>query len=132
MKLRVLLPTHVLLEADVIKIIAEAGNGHFCLLPRHVDFVAELVPGLLSFERVDGGEEFLAVDRGVLVKCAGDVLVSARLAVAGAPLGALRRTVEEEFEHVDEHERQARSAVAKLEAYFVRRFLELEHLKARS
>ena len=29
-----------------VKLVAEAPNGAFCLLPRHVDFVAALVPGL--------------------------------------------------------------------------------------
>jgi hypothetical protein len=47
MKLTILLPGEVFLEAEAAKVIAEAGNGSFCLLPRHVDFVAALVPGLL-------------------------------------------------------------------------------------
>jgi F-type H+-transporting ATPase subunit beta len=47
MKLMVLLPGEVFMEEEVEKVIAEARNGSFCLLPRHVDFVAALVPGLL-------------------------------------------------------------------------------------
>ena len=44
MHLTVLLPTEILLDAvDVSKIVAEAQDGFFCLLPRHVDFVAALV-----------------------------------------------------------------------------------------
>ncbi|MBD3308113.1 F0F1 ATP synthase subunit epsilon, partial [candidate division KSB3 bacterium] len=67
MKLRVLLPTRVLLDEEVTKVTAEAENGMFGILPRHVDFVTILVPGIVSFE-IDGKEEFLAVDEGVLVK----------------------------------------------------------------
>ncbi len=49
MKLKILLPTEIMLDEEVTKVTAEAGNGSFCLLPRHIDFVAALVPGLLSF-----------------------------------------------------------------------------------
>ena len=50
MKLMVLLPTEVLIDEEARKITAEAQNGSFCLLPRHIDFVTALVPGILSFE----------------------------------------------------------------------------------
>ena len=126
MRLKVLLPSEVLLDAAVTKVIAEAENGAFCLLPRHIDFVAALVPGLLSFETEDGREEFLAVDEGILVKCAAQVLVSTRQAVRGPDLGTLRQTIDEQFRTVDEQERKARAAAARLEADLVRRFLELE------
>jgi len=124
-KLKVLLPTQVLVDEEVAKVTAEAPNGSFCLLPRHVDFVASLVPGLLSFEPRGGGEEFLATDEGTLVKCGDEVLVSTRRAVRGADLGALRETVDEKFRVLDEHERAARRAAAKLEADLVRRFMEI-------
>lgn len=126
MRLKVLLPTEVIVDEEVGKIVAEAGNGFFCLLPRHVDFLAALVPGLLSFETPEGKEVFLAVDEGVLVKCKQDVLVSTRNAIRGPDLGALRRAVEEQFTVLDEREKMARSAVAKIEASFVRRFLEIQ------
>ena len=47
MKLKVLLPTEIFINEEVEKVVAEADNGYFCLLPRHVDFVSALVPGLL-------------------------------------------------------------------------------------
>jgi F-type H+-transporting ATPase subunit epsilon len=126
MNLKVLLAAEVLLEADVSKVIAEAHNGFFCLLPKHVDFVTALVPGILSYEISGGREEYLAVDEGILVKCGEDVLVSARNAVQGPDLGQLQSTVSEKFEAIDEHERTARSAMVKIEAGFVRRFLEIQ------
>jgi F-type H+-transporting ATPase subunit epsilon len=94
MNLKVLLPTGVLIEEEVTKVIAEAHNGFFCLLPKHVDFAAAIVPGILSFETAGGREEFLAVDQGILIKCGQEVLVSTRNAVRGPDLGQLRRTVE--------------------------------------
>ena len=62
MKLKILIPTKVLIDREVTKVIAEAENGHFCLLPHHIDFVAALVPGILSFTRATGEEIFVAVD----------------------------------------------------------------------
>jgi F-type H+-transporting ATPase subunit epsilon len=126
LNLKVLLAAEVLVEAEVSKVIAEAHNGYFCLLPKHVDFVTALVPGILSFEISGGREEYLAVDEGILVKCGDDVLVSARNAVRGPDLGQLRSTVSEKFEAIDEHEQTARTAMAKIEAGFVRRFLEIQ------
>ncbi len=124
MNLRILLPTRILIDRPVDKVIAEAENGSFCLLPRHIDMVAALVPGLLSFTS-DRQEQFVAIDEGVLVKNGPDVLVSVRDAVIGPDLGLLRLMVTERFEALDEREKRARSALVRLEADFVRRFIEL-------
>jgi F-type H+-transporting ATPase subunit epsilon len=126
MRLKVLLPSGVLIDQEVTKVVAEAENGSFCLLPRHVDFLAALVPGLLSFTPMRGTEEFLAIDDGVLIKCGSEVLVSSRNAVRGPNLGQLEQTVEESFQRLDNQETMARSAFAKLEANFIRRFMDLE------
>ena len=125
MKLKVLLPTEILIEEVVRKVTAEAENGSFCLLPNHVDFVAGLVPGLLLFESEEGKEVFLAVDEGILVKCGSQVLVSVKNAVRGNNLETLKNTVAQEFRSLDERETMTRSALAKLEASFVRGFLEV-------
>jgi F-type H+-transporting ATPase subunit epsilon len=126
MRLKVLLPSEILIDEEASKVCAEAENGSFCMLPRHIDFVAALVPGLLSFVASDGREEFLAVDEGILVKCGSEVMVSSRNAVLGPDLGELRHTIEKHFREFDEHEKVARAAFARLEADLVRRFIELE------
>jgi F-type H+-transporting ATPase subunit epsilon len=127
MRLKILLPAEIMVDEEVTKVTAEAGNGSFCLLPRHIDFVAALVPGLLSFVKAgDGVEEFLAVDEGILVKCGPEVLVSTPKAVRGPELGQLRETVDQTFKVLTDQEKRARSALANLEANFIRRFLKLE------
>jgi F-type H+-transporting ATPase subunit epsilon len=126
MKLQVLLPERVAVDKRVSKVTAEAPDGAFCLLPRHVDFTAALVPGLLGFEDEAGDETLLAVDHGILVKCGEEVLVSTTRVIGGRPLGELQRAVKEELETLDERQRRARTAVAKIEADFVRRLVELE------
>ena len=125
MKLKVLLPTEVLTEEEVAQVTAEGKNGFFCLKPRHVDFVSALVPGLLSYINASGGEVFIAVGEGVLVKYGPDVLVSAAQAATGPDLGTLKDTVEKRFRRLDDKEKESRTAVTKLEANFVRKFLEL-------
>ena len=126
MRLQVLLPTEVLVDRPVSKVIAEAENGSFCLLPRHIDFVAALAPGILTFTDSDNRERYVGLAEGVLVKNGSDVFVSVEHGVEGNSLGELRDIVSQHFETIDERERQAVSAVAQLEASFVRRFLALE------
>ncbi len=127
MKLKILIPTQVLINREVTKVIAEAENGHFCLLPHHIDFVAALVPGILSYTTVTGEELFVAVDQGILVKCAQEVFVSTLNAVEGKTLETLKQTVIEQFQVLDEKERLTRSAVAQFEASMMRHFKELGH-----
>lgn len=126
MNLRILLPERVALDKQVTKVSAEAENGGFCLLPRHVDFVAILVPGLLAFEDDAGRETFLAIDRGTLVKCGDEVLVSTPRVISGRPLGELQQAVEEELQALDERQRRARAALGKLEANFINRLVQWE------
>jgi F-type H+-transporting ATPase subunit epsilon len=127
MKLKVLIPTEVLIDRPVTKIVAEAENGHFCLLPNHVDFLAALVPGILSFITPTREEIFVAVDEGILVKCGAEVLVSTRNAVEGDNLETLKQTVTEQFQALDEQEKLTRSALAQFEVNMMRRFKELGH-----
>lgn len=126
MDLQVLLPTGVLVDLPVVKVVAEADDGYFCLEPRHIDFVAALVPGVLTFVTAEGNERFVAVDRGVLVKCGQSVFVSTPNGVAGDALETLRDLVEERFLAIDEAARKARSALARLEAGALRGIRELE------
>jgi F-type H+-transporting ATPase subunit epsilon len=127
MRLRVFLPMKILIDQEVTKVVAEAEDGYFGILPKHVDFVAALAPGIFSFES-GGEEEFMAVDEGILVKCGTEVLVSTRTAVRGKNLGELKRTVEEEFGTLNEREKKTRSILAKLEADFTKRFLKMREL----
>jgi F-type H+-transporting ATPase subunit epsilon len=126
MMLKILLPAEILIEQEVKKIVAEAENGSFCLMPNHIDFVATLAPGLFTYERAEGGQEVLAMDVGTLVKKGADVLVSTRNAVRAPDLGKLKQVVVQQYEILDEREKMVRSASAKLEASLIRRFVELK------
>lgn len=125
LRLQILLPTEVLVDETVSKFIAEAENGAFCLLPRHVDFVAALVPGVLSFWGRDNQESYAAIDQGILVKCGRDVSVSTLNGVRGTDLEKLEDLVEQRFMELDKHQRKARAALARLEAGTLRGFREM-------
>jgi len=123
MNLKVLLPFQVFAEkAGVSRIVAETREGAFGLLPRRLDCVAALVPGILIYETESDGEVFVAVDAGVLVKTGPDVLVSVHRALGGTDLGQLRDAVAQEFLALSRHEQNVRSVMAKLESGFLRRF----------
>jgi F-type H+-transporting ATPase subunit epsilon len=123
MVLRILRPERVVLDEPVDTIVAEGLNGFFGLLPRHIDVVVPLVPGILTCTR-DGTETVVAVDEGVLVKCGSEVLVSVRDAVVGPSLHALTATVRERFDARREQEKALHAALAKLETEVVRRFTD--------
>ncbi|VBB47077.1 ATP synthase F1, epsilon subunit [uncultured Desulfatiglans sp.] len=122
MRLRIHIPSGLFLDTIVRKITAEGPDGAFGILPRHLDLAAVLVPGILSYEEYEGGRTFMALDEGVLVKQGREVQIAVRMAVKGE-LGALKQSVEEMIAVVDDRERRTRSAVARLEADFVRRFV---------
>jgi F-type H+-transporting ATPase subunit epsilon len=125
MRLKIFLPREILIDEPVARVTVEVGEGSLTFLPRHIDYVSALVPGLLSYVSEDRQEVFFAVDEGIVIKRADEVLVSTRNAIRGADLGTLRQTVEEEFQMVGERERMTKDALARLEAHFVRRFMEL-------
>ena len=128
MNLKILLPYQIFVEThDVSRIVAETRNGSFGLLPHRRDCVAALAPGILTYESDAGGEVFVAVDEGILVKAGDDVLVSVRRAIHGADLAQLRASVEQEFSTLDEQEKSVRTVMAKLESGFLHRFARFQH-----
>jgi len=125
MRLKVLTPTQTLVDEPAMRVHADGLEGSFCLLPRHRDWVAALQPGIVGFTTAEGQERFLAVDQGVLTKCGAEVLIAVRRAVREDDLTRLQQVVENEFRHLDDQEKRARSALARLEARMIRRFLKL-------
>lgn len=126
MNLRIWTPAELALNEEVVKVKAESCRGWFCILPRHVDFVTALTPGILIYETAGGAAGYIAVDDGILIKCGAEVSVSVRNAARGASLGALRETVEGHFRGLREKEQAARLFEAKLEADLVRQLLAVE------
>jgi F-type H+-transporting ATPase subunit epsilon len=129
LRLRVQVPLETVVDADVAKVVAEATDGWFCLLPHHVDLVTTLVAGVMVYEDLDGDERFVAVDEAVLVKCGPEVLLATPQAVTGPELGQLQTTIEALVRARDEREALTRAAMRKLEATFLRGLLDLEEVR---
>lgn len=128
MQLKILLPFKVFAACDAVsRIVVTTRAGSFGLLPQRLDCVAALAPGILSYTTSYANEVNLAIDEGVMVKTGSVVHVCVRRAIGGAELGALRKSVEQEFLKLDEREKSVRSTLAQLEGGFIRRFLEFQH-----
>jgi F-type H+-transporting ATPase subunit epsilon len=127
MNLKIFLPYEVLADLNGIqRIVAETIEGSIGFLPHRLDCVSVLKPGILTYQTAEG-DVYVAVDTGILVKTGLNVSVSVRDAVLGSGLDPLRAEVEKKFLHLDEQEREMRTALAKIERGFVHRFLEIQH-----
>lgn len=127
MHLKILLPSRIFADIrDVIRIVAETSAGHYGFLPQRLDCVAELEPGIFSYETAGGKTNYIAVDIGVLVKAGLEVTVSTRHAIGGVELGKLQETVEKEFLKLDEEEKNVRYVMTKLESSFMLRLQKFE------
>lgn len=126
MNLKVMVPTHIFLDIKVQKIVAEGIDGSFGLLAKHVDFVTALAAGILTFEDENGQEQHLAVMEGVLVKKGNTVFVSTRRAVKDTDLASLKQTVEKDFFKQRQKEKTMRTSASRIEAGFIRRFMEFQ------
>lgn len=126
MNLKILLPFGIFDEQqNVQRIVAETQQGSFGLWPNRLDCVAALVPGIFMYETKQGGEVYVAVDEGVMVKTGAEVFVSVRNAIGGTDLGKLHEAVEQEFMELGEREKDVRSVLAKLESGFIRQLQKL-------
>jgi len=123
MRVKVIVPSGVLVQQQAAKLVAEARDGSFCLLPRHVDFAAALVPGILTLTADDDSETFFAVDEGLLVKHGSEVRVSTWNALQGK-LGELQQAVLAQFREQGRQEQEARHALDRLEASLVQQVLD--------
>ena len=129
MNLRIILPFKLLLDTpEVTRIVAETKLGSFGLWPRRLDCVALIAPGIVTYETARDGEQYVAVDEGILIKTSADVSISVRHAVTGGDLGDLRKMVEETFLEIDEQERKTRSMLAKMESEIIHQSGELQNV----
>ena len=125
MRLRVSVPHRVVVDDEVDAVTAEGMHGSFTMLPRHLDHLVVLRPGIL-ISRAGDTEHYLAIDGGTLVKVGDEVRVSTREAVPGDRLETLEQTVRESFWDLDQRERQSRAALSRIESRVVRDLFEFE------
>lgn len=131
MNLRIRVPTEALLDTPVTRVVAEAHSGSFCLLPRHLDLVTVLVPGLLSYTRPDGSEGVVVVDHGLLTKVGSHIEVVCQRALVAADVAGAMAALRAQMEQRSEREKRARTTLARLEVDVVRQLGELRGQHAR-
>jgi F-type H+-transporting ATPase subunit epsilon len=124
MRLVIATPEERVVDEETNRISAEGAVGSFTLLPKHIDYVTAVRPGIVTFNG-RSGERYAAVDLGVLVKEGPVVRVACRHAVVGDSLETLEGIVRERFLALEDRERAVRAAFARLEAEFVRHMMEL-------
>jgi F-type H+-transporting ATPase subunit epsilon len=117
MHLRVLLPYGIFADQDgVARIVAETRDGSCGLLPRRLDCVAALVPGILVYQCDSQPETYVAVDEGMLIKTGREILIAVRRAVGGTDIAQLRSAVAREFLQRDAAQKSLRSSLLKIES----------------
>jgi F-type H+-transporting ATPase subunit epsilon len=128
MHLKIILPFRMYAEIPgVTRIVADTLDGSLGFLPRRMDCVVALSPGILVYETGTNDEAYLAVDEGILIKTGFEVVVSVRSAIGGASLEELHEAVDREFKDLDEHEQNVRSVLFRMESAFILRMAEYGH-----
>lgn len=116
MRLVIQLPSRIFLDQKkVIRVTAEAPAGKFGILPRRLDCITSLIPGILSYTTEDEREYHVAVDEGLLVKEAFEVRVAVRNAIGDVDLLELKGVVEEQLKALDERELSLRQSISLLQ-----------------
>ena len=72
MKLRIVTPTRILVDAEVSEITAPGTAGQLGVLPQHVTFLGQMDTGVVTY--VEGGKASKVVVRGGYVEVVNDVV----------------------------------------------------------
>ncbi|MBD3322776.1 MAG: F0F1 ATP synthase subunit epsilon [Chitinivibrionales bacterium] len=129
MNATVMLPTDILFSGTALKVTADTESGRYTLLPRHIDFIAPLIPGIVEIRPENNNTVLIATDEGVMVKQGENVWISVRNAVTGKKPGTLREAVEDHYRELDEKEQKNRTSIARMERDMARSIYEFEKEK---
>ncbi|MFH0809149.1 MAG: F0F1 ATP synthase subunit epsilon [Pseudomonadota bacterium] len=125
LRLRVITPTEVVLDDDVVSVVAEDASGAFGIWARHEVMAAVLVPGIMRCRTAAGKTMFIAVDRGVLEKEGGLLRVAVRRAVVSEDYRQLEDLLRRRLAQTEESEAAARDAFSRLSLSVMQRLLGL-------
>lgn len=120
MRLRIITPLHVIVDADVDSLRAEDASGSFGILSGHAPFLTALAISIVSWRSAQT-EHFCALRGGVLtVGRDGGVDIATREAVAGDDLGTLDREVLARFQSDADDERREHVETMRLQFNAIR------------
>ena len=132
MKLVISTPFEQVTDDVATRIYATTQFGMWCILPKHMDMVLVLEPGLLIYLDKEGAEQTIAVNGGTLVKAGDEIRIATRNAMTGSRLSMISEDVRAHFADESEDERRAQTSLARLEANIIRRLLALDTKHART
>ena len=72
MRLRIVTPTRILVDAEVSQVTAPGTAGEMGILPQHVTFLGQMDTGVVSFD--EGGKRNKVIVRGGYVEVINDVV----------------------------------------------------------
>ena len=126
MQLVLATPQGIALQEKISKITLETQEGYHTLLPRHVDFVAALAAGIVTYFTEEGKAKYAACHQGIVVKKGDKVTLSVQNASLGETLPELQNLIKQEFKQNEEQRKQLNTAMARLELGLVRGFRQLK------
>jgi len=129
LRLRIAVPSHMVLDEEVAAVTARDQTGEFGIRPGFEPFYTCLAVGILTVSRLDGSERFVAVRRGVLTVERNVVDVVTRDAIARDRLEDLEREVIAEFLQVDEQEKKSDTALKKMQLAAMRQLVQYESVE---
>lgn len=134
MRLRVTVPTQLVLDRDVSYVQAESPSGRFGILPRHEPYLTAVVPSILVYRYKDGGgerEAYVAIRHGVLRVSRDGVEVAVREAHASDDLAALQEMVRKNRESRDVRSYRSVRSLYQMQLAAWRRLMEYEDVRTR-
>lgn len=134
MKLRVTVPTRLVLDREVTYVQAEDPSGRFGILPGHEPYLTTLVPSILVYRyRAGGGEReaYLAVRQGVLRVTKEEIQVAVREAHASDNLASLQEEVRSAREGRDVRSYRSTRSLYQMQLAAWRRLMEYEDVRSR-
>ena len=126
MRLRVMSPTEVVLDQEVIHVTAEDVTGSLGIRPGHAPLVTPLAPSIVVARGPDGRERYVAVNGGAMLVSGNEVEIVSRHAVASDDMAHLEATALAEFDREAQEDQHNRVAFERLRIDFMRRVLEVD------
>ena len=134
MRLKITVPTHVVLDREVTYVQAEDPSGRFGVLPRHERYLTGVVPSILVYRFHEAGREreaYVAVHHGVLRVTADGVEVAVREAHAGDDLAGLQAEVRKARQARSRRGYRLTRSLYQMQLAAWRRLMEYEDARAR-
>jgi F-type H+-transporting ATPase subunit epsilon len=125
-KLRIVTPLSVVVDAQVDALRAEDASGSFGILPGHAPFLTALTISIVSWKS-GATERFCALRGGMLTVMGDTISIATREAVAGDDLETLDNEVLERFRTEADAEKVERAESVQLQLNAIRQMVTRLH-----